>query len=67
MWKPKLDGTSAGSGSVTIGGRRQRFVVLPNHRKSKDGDPDFLLMSDREPEADTFRATASQGERGGAA
>jgi len=55
LWKPKPGAKSLGSGSVTINGLRQRFVVLRNERK-KDGSnaPDYVLMSGDEPEADEY-------------
>lgn len=54
LWKPKPSGKSLGSGSITIGMLRQRFVILRNERKAKDADPDYVLMSGDEPETDTY-------------
>ena len=55
LWKPRPGAKSLGSGSVTINGLRQRFIVLRNDRK-KDGsnEPDYLLMTSDEPEVDTY-------------
>jgi hypothetical protein len=63
MWKPKEGGRSLGSGSLTIGTQRQRFVVLRNERKAKGTDPDFVLMSSDDPEPDQYaeRRPATQG------
>jgi hypothetical protein len=54
VWKPKNGSKSKGSGSVTIGTLRQRFIILANDRKSKDTDPDYVLMSSDEPEPDRY-------------
>jgi hypothetical protein len=54
LWKPKPGAKSKGSGSLTINGLKQRFVILPNDRKSKDTDPDYVLMSSDEPEVDQY-------------
>lgn len=50
-------GKSLGSGSITINGLRQRFIVLKNDRKSEGSkDPDYVLMSSDEPEPDAYAA-----------
>jgi hypothetical protein len=54
LWKPKPGGRSLGSGSITIGGQRQRFVILRNDRKQGHTQPDYLLMSSEPPEPDPF-------------
>jgi hypothetical protein len=55
IWKPKPGAKSKGSGSVTVNGLRQRFVILVNDRKAEGSrDPDYVLMSSDEPEADTY-------------
>jgi hypothetical protein len=55
IWRPKPGAKSKGTGSVTINGLRQRFVILSNDRKTEGSrDPDYVLMSSDEPEADTF-------------
>lgn len=57
MWKPKPGGKSCGTGSVTIKGWKQRFVVLKNNRKKEgSNEPDWMLMSSNEPEADSYEA-----------
>lgn len=55
IWKPRAGGKSLGSGTVTINGLRQRFVILKNDRKV-DGsrDPDYVLLSSDAPEADEY-------------
>ena len=61
LWKPKPGAKSLGSGSITVNGLRQRFVILKNDRK-KDGssEPDYALMSGDEPEVDDYaRRSAS--------
>jgi hypothetical protein len=55
LWKPKPGAKSKGSGSITINGLRQRFVILPNDRKTAgSSQPDYLLMSSDEPEVDAY-------------
>jgi hypothetical protein len=55
MWAPKPGAKSLGSGSVTINGMRQRFVVFRNDRKTAgSSEPDYTLLSGDEPEADTY-------------
>lgn len=55
IWKPRAGAKSLGSGTVTINGLRQRFVILKNDRKV-DGsrDPDYVLLSSDAPEADEY-------------
>ncbi len=55
MWKPRPGSRAKGSGSVTVNGLRQRFIVLVNdHKKEGSREPDFTLMSSDEPEVDEF-------------
>jgi SLT domain-containing protein len=54
LWKPREGARSKGSGSVTIGELKQRFVILPNDRKRGERDPDYILMSAEAPEVDTY-------------
>ena len=67
LWKPKPGSKSLGSGSITVNGQRQRFVVLRNDNKSEGStQPDYVLMSSDQPEPDTYtprsgHATASHG------
>jgi hypothetical protein len=62
MWKPKPEAKSEGSGSVTIGGMKQWFVVVKNkHRIDGSNQPDFKLISSKEPEEDTYTPKA-QGD-----
>lgn len=63
LWKPKPGGKSRGSGSITINGLRQRFVILDNHRKRGDREPDYVLMAGDDPEVDEFatRTTTRNG------
>ena len=57
LWKAKPGARSLGSGSITINGLRQRFVILRNDRKSEGSkDPDYVLMSSDEPEIDEYAA-----------
>ena len=43
-------GTVSPHGVMYLGGLRQRFVMLPNRQKAADGDPDFVLLSEHQPE-----------------
>ena len=57
-----------GSGSVTVNGLRQRFLILRNDRKVKASDPDYVLLSSDEPEVDQYardrnRPSARSSER----
>lgn len=65
LWKPKPGARSKGSGVVTVGTLRQRFVIFVNDRKQKDSEPDYVLMSSDEPEPDEYvtrrMATAHDG------
>ncbi len=63
LWKPKPGGKSLGSGSITINGSRQRFVILRNDRKRGDRDPDYLLMSGDAPEADMYAREGTSSSR----
>jgi hypothetical protein len=54
LWKAKPGQRSKGSGSITINGLRQRFIVLPNDRKQNESQPDYVLMSSDEPEVDEY-------------
>jgi hypothetical protein len=57
MWKPKVGAKSKGSGSLTIGDKKQRFVIFVNEDKTGDSAlPDYLLMSTDEPETDSYAA-----------
>lgn len=61
LWKPKPNAKSKGSGSITINGFKQRFVVLPNKDKVEGSShPDYVLMSSDEPEVDFYTPRASQ-------
>jgi hypothetical protein len=55
LWKPKPGSKSLGSGSITVNGLKQRFVILRNDRKN-DGssEPDYLLLSSDEPAKDEY-------------
>ena len=65
LWKPKAGSRSKGSGSITVNGLRQRFVILENDRKTAGGkEPDYLLMSSDEPEVDQYESRKKHGEEG---
>ena len=67
LWKPKPGAKSLGSGSITVNGLRQRFVILKNDRKKAgSSDPDYVLMSGDEPEVDQYarQASASSAPKG---
>lgn len=55
LWRPKPGAKSKGFGNLTIGDRRQKFVILPNRDKEPGGSkPDYVLMSSDEPEVDEY-------------
>jgi len=54
LWKPKPGSQSLGSGSITVGDLKQRFIVVWNDKKLKPEQPDYLLMAQGEPEVDAF-------------
>ena len=54
LWKPRPGSQSLGSGSITVGELKQRFIVVRNEKKAKPEQPDYLLMATAEPELDTF-------------
>ena len=59
MWKPKPGAKSLGSGSISIGGLKQKFVVLPNRDKAEGSkQPDYILMAGDPPEPDAFTQRA---------
>lgn len=61
LWKPRPGSKALGSGSITINGLRQRFVILRNDRKAAGSkDPDYLLMSGDAPEVDQYAQRSSQ-------
>jgi hypothetical protein len=35
LWKPRPGAKSLGSGSITVNGLKQRFVILRNDRKAE--------------------------------
>ena len=64
LWKPKAGSKSLGSGALTIGTKRQRFIVVKNDRKAEGSrEPDYLLLSSDEPETDEYARDRAQGER----
>lgn len=64
LWKPKPGGKSLGSGSLSINGFRQRFIVLKNDNKTPDSNqPDYVLMSSDEPEVDSYTRDHSVSTR----
>jgi hypothetical protein len=64
IWKPRSNGRSKGSGSISVNGYKLRFIILPNdHKRDGDKQPDYVLMSGEEPEVDTFRPGAVGASR----
>ena len=64
MWKPKPGGKSKGTGMVTIGDQRQRFVILVNnHKEEGSKQPDYVLMSSEDPEPDEYGGRKGRSER----
>lgn len=64
IWKPRTAASprTRGTGTLTINGLKQRFLVLQNDRKTSDRDPDFVLVTDSEPETDGYAREAHQDD-----
>lgn len=63
MWKPRA-GSTAKAGSVTVNGLRQRYAVFVNDRKKPgSNEPDFVLLSADEPEADPYSRQGRAAQR----
>lgn len=54
LWKPRPGSSSLGSGSITVGDLKQRFIVVRNDKKTKPEQPDYLLLAQGDPEADAY-------------
>ncbi len=54
LWKPRPGSQSKGSGSITVGELKQKFIVVANDRKTKPEQPDYLILAQGEPEPDTY-------------
>ncbi len=54
LWKPRPGSQAKGSGSITVGELKQKFVVVRNDRKTKPEQPDYLVLAQGEPEPDTY-------------
>jgi hypothetical protein len=64
LWSPKPGAKSLGSGSITVNGFRQRFVIFRNDRKRNEKDPDYTLLSGDEPEEDHYaKRTVDDAQR----
>jgi hypothetical protein len=64
LWKPKPGGKSLGSGSITVNGLKQKFVIFRNDRKRPDSnDPDYNLVSSEEPQVDGFANGTETAQR----
>ncbi len=50
IWKPRDGSRSLGSGVITVGGLRQRFLIFENDRRESDQSPDFVILASKEPE-----------------
>lgn len=60
LWKPKPGSKCIGTGSITIRGYQQRFVIFENDRKASDRAPDYKIMASEEPTVDTYEADRQQ-------
>lgn len=64
MWKPKPGAKSLGSGSMTINGWKQKFVIFRNDRKTEGtNQPDYQMMAYDPPEEDTYERKGNGGDR----
>jgi hypothetical protein len=68
LWKPREGAKSLGSGSVTVNGLRQRFVILRNDKKREgSSQPDYVLLSADPPEVDEYEHRRANQPRSRAA
>ena len=66
LWKPKPGAKSLGFGELTIGDQKQRFLILRNdHKQPGSKQPDYVLMSSEEPEADDYTRRRADTDDGG--
>jgi hypothetical protein len=61
IWKPREGSRSLGSGVITIGGLRQRFLIFENDRRESAQAPDFVVLASKEPEPTTEPAPPRAG------
>lgn len=55
IWKPKPGSRAKGSGSITVNGLRQKFVILVNDKKQPGSNaPDYTIATSDEPEVDSY-------------
>jgi len=54
LWKPKPGSASKGSGSITVGDLKQRFIIVPNDKKVKPEQPDYLILAQGDAEPDAY-------------
>jgi len=54
-WKGKPGSKALLTGSITIAGKKQRWMLFKNDHKPADSkEPDYLILSGTEPEVDDF-------------
>jgi hypothetical protein len=55
LWKPKPGAKSLGSGTITVDGMQQRFIIVRNDRKKPDSkEPDYTLLASEPATPDEY-------------
>jgi hypothetical protein len=61
-WKGKPESKALLTGTITIDGKRQRWLLFKNDKKqgSSSSEPDYVILSGTEPEVDEYAHSGSQ-------
>lgn len=62
IWKPKPGGKSKGTGKFELNGLEQRFFIMPNKRKNKENQPDYVMLSSDPPVRSRQRDESDQSD-----
>ena len=53
-WKGKPNSKALLTGAITVAGKKQRWMLFKNDKKTEDREPDYVILSGQEPEVDDF-------------
>jgi len=53
-WKGKPGSKALLTGSITVAGKKQRWMLFKNDKKTEEREPDYVILSGQEPEVDDF-------------
>jgi hypothetical protein len=54
-WKGKQGSKALLTGSITVAGKKQRWMLFKNdHKPDGSKEPDYVILSGQEPEVDDF-------------